>query len=496
MGAADSSTTPPRRAHRPALRDRVLAGLARFLVRCFYRSIEVEGPLPRSGRVILAASHLNGFVDPVVMTARLGVLPRFLAKATLWDVKVARPLLSFARLIPVYRRVDAGDGKVDNSATFSAAVDALAGDHLVAIFPEGTTHDDPAIRELHTGVARIALQALASGLPDVTIIPVGITYEDKVAVRGRALVSFGPPLRLHADVDAPAGDDHAEVRALTQRLTDALRGVTPPFDSLDDALGLQAAAETTLRTDARPVPVAATLDLSRRLVAAGPEEIDEVVTTAARYQVLLDHVRLTDEELVGDTGLRHLTRRLVGLALLVVLLAPFAAAGLLVNLLPATLVLVAGLVPRAPVSKGTIRFLVAMIAFPLTWLGIAVWDGGDGWLAGATRGVTFPAEPLMHAAFSDREGVTAGIIVFLAAPLFGAATLVLVDRIRALLKGLLVWRTTIDRRGQLPAVRARRAELVAVTSAAAAGTRRPAGAPQPLVAPTAEAAVAPTPEPS
>ena len=244
----------------------MLATLARFLVRCFYRSVEVEGPVPREGRVILAASHLNGLVDPVVMTARLGVLPRFLAKATLWDVKAARPFLRLARLIPVYRRADAGDGRVDNASTFSAAVEALAGDHMVAVFPEGTTHDDPAIRELRTGVARIALAALASGLPDVTIIPVGITYEDKVAVRGRALVSFGPPIRLGPD-DAPADADgeagHTEVRALTRRLTEALGRVTPPFETLDDALGIEAAATTALRTDAhRPVPLAATLDLS------------------------------------------------------------------------------------------------------------------------------------------------------------------------------------------------------------------------------------------
>lgn len=473
---ATSTAAPARQAVRPALRDRVAAVITRLLVRCFYRSVEVEGPVPRSVRVILAASHLNGFVDPVVLTARLGALPRFLAKSTLWDVKGAKPFLGIARLIPVYRRVDAGGGAVDNTSTFAAAVEALESDHLVAVFPEGTTHDDPAIRELHTGVARIALQGLRSGLPDVTIIPVGITYEDKVAVRGRALVSFGPPIRLHADDDGGEehgneADDHAAVRTLTQRLTDALVGVTPPFASLDDDLGLTAAARTTLRTQpGRPVPLAASLDLSRRLVGRQRDEIDRVVSTAARYQVLLDHVHLTDEELVADTGLRNLTHRVVGLALLIVVLAPFAAAGLLVNLIPATLVLVAGLVPRAPVSKGSIRFLVALVAFPLTWIALAVWDDGSGWLAGATRGVTFPAEPLMEAAFSGRDGVLAGLTLFVAAPLFGAAALILLDRLRALLKGLIVWRTLIDRRGQLDAVRARRAELVQITAAVAAGS--------------------------
>src|SRR5690348_851625 len=102
-----------------APRDRAIAAIARFLTRAFFRRVEIEGTRPPPGPVILAASHLNGFVDPVVLVARLGRLPRFLAKSTLWDVVVARPLLGFARVIPVYRRIDGGTPE-ENARTFSA----------------------------------------------------------------------------------------------------------------------------------------------------------------------------------------------------------------------------------------------------------------------------------------------------------------------------------------------------------------------------------------
>ena len=127
-----------------------------------------------------AASHLYGFVDPVVLVARLGHLPRYLAKATLWKTAVARPLLNFARVIPVHRRADGATE--DNAAMFADAVGALREGSMLAVFPEGTTHDDPSIRPLRTGVARIALQAAGSGVEGVRIVPVGVTYEDKVAV--------------------------------------------------------------------------------------------------------------------------------------------------------------------------------------------------------------------------------------------------------------------------------------------------------------------------
>ena len=161
----------------------MITWLARLLTRGFFRSVETEGPGLPAGPVILAASHLNGFVDPVVLVAELRAFPRFLAKATLWKVPAARVALQFARVIPVQRRVDAGDA-TDNTGTFDAAVAALAHGHLLAVFPEGTTHDDPTIRPLRTGVARIALQAAASGVEGVRIVPVGVSYEDKVAVRG------------------------------------------------------------------------------------------------------------------------------------------------------------------------------------------------------------------------------------------------------------------------------------------------------------------------
>jgi len=49
------------------------------------------------------------------------------------------------------------------------------------------------------------------------------------------------------------------------------------------------------------------------------------------------------------------------------------------------------------------------------------------------------------------------------APLLGVLALVLVERIRALIAGVVRWRTLVDRRGQLDEVRTRRAEVVEAT---------------------------------
>ncbi|CAN5505602.1 hypothetical protein BH10ACT1_BH10ACT1_11590 [soil metagenome] len=451
------------------LRDRVITGVARLLTWAFFRSVETEGRRPPGGPVILAASHLYGFVDPVVLVARLGVLPRYLAKATLWDTAVARPLLGFARAIPVHRRVD-GASAGDNTGTFDHAVAALAGGSMVAVFPEGTTHDDPSIRPLRTGVARIALQAAGAGVDGVRIVPVGVSYEDKVAVRGRAIVSYGTPIPVPsgADIlDADGEPEHALVRDLTDRLQRDIEALTPHFDTTEEALALAAAATVSLSPldgPVRRVPLTEVTARSRRLAAVDDEGRRDLVSLVARYRMLLGFVRLDDEDIVRRTGLTTLARRIAVLAVLVVVLAPFALAGLFANLVPVAVVLVAGLVPTAPVSKGTIRFLAAAVLFPATWIVLALRDDTSGWFGNASRSVTAPVNALLGTSIPDRSGALANLVVIVAVPLLGVVALVLVERSRALLVSVIRWRTLLDRRGQLVEVRERRAEVVALTA--------------------------------
>lgn len=459
MGEAGEA---PRR--KVALRDRAITAVARLLTRAFFRSVETEGPPPPPGPVILAASHLYGFVDPVVLVARLGILPRFLAKATLWKTAVARPLLGFARVIPVHRRAD-GAVASDNVGTFSDAVAALAQGSMVAVFPEGTTHDDPSIRPLRTGVARIAIQAAAEGVADVRIVPVGVTYEDKVAVRGRAIVSYGTPIEVPAEpglLGADGEPEHRRVQTLTAELQHAIESLTPHFDTTEEALALAAAA-TIVRTPAPPAsPTVSLVDVTRTarsLARAEPAERAALVSLVARYRMLLGFVGLDDTDIVRRVGLTDLARRVAVLAVVVAVLAPLAVAGLLANLVPAALVLVAGLVPRAPVSKGTVRLLVAAVTFPATWLVLALNDSRAGWFGDLVRDITLPAEALLGPEPTDRTGALANLVVVLLVPLLGAVALVLVGRVRALVVSVVRWRTLLDRRGQLDEVRARRAEV-------------------------------------
>lgn len=476
---SDASPAPDNggRSARPQLRDRVIVGVTRAATAGFFRSVEVVGDEPPTGPTILAASHLYGFVDPVVLISRIGHLPRFLAKATLWSNPAAKVALGFARVIPVHR---AADGATDANVTmFADAVGALERHGTLAVFAEGTTHDDPTIRPIRTGVARIALQAAGSGVEGVQVVPVGISYEDKVALRGRVLIHYGEPIGVPADPSLLGPDgapDHDKVRMFTDHLQSRIQDLTPHFDSTEESLALTAAAEMTRRSSpasrdgerprvVRDVPMAVVADDARRLATTPPTRRDTLVSAVARYRMLCGFVGLDDTTVVGGVDLRALLQRIVVLAAGVIVLAPLAVAGLFANLIPLVAVAVAGLVPKAPVSKGTVRVLVGAIMFPAMWLTLALVDSETGALGDIARSVTLPLNALLGSLPTDRDGVGAAVIVLIGVPVLGVVAAFLIGRVHTLLQAVLRWRTFLDRRGQLDLVRARRDDVVALTRA-------------------------------
>lgn len=443
------------------LLDRAIAVLARLVAGWLFRSVEVEGfDRLRPGRpTLIVANHFNGLVDPVLIVAGMRRLPRFMAKGTLWKVVPARPALALAGIVPVYRAAD-GD-TAGNAGSFDRVVHELAADGTVAIFPEGTTHDEPRLAEVRTGAARIAALAWAGPAPDLEVVPVGITYEDKVQLRSRVLLQAGPPLRRR-DLSI---DDHAAVHRLTEDIGEAIADLSPDYESRLEAGGLGRAAEVTLRDGHRPVLLAERERLARKLADLDDGPRQRVIDEVARYELAMDLVGVSDPAINPVPTTRSLLVRLLKLAIPMVLVAPFAVAGFFVNLVPALLIWLVGRAVTVPVTKGTVRVLVGIVAFPLTWLALAAWDVGGGVLEGLLRAVTFPLSPVLDAIVEDRGGFWPSLLVFLCCPLFGLAALWLLDHLHGLLRSWADWRAVGNRRGQLPDVLALRRELVDEVSA-------------------------------
>ncbi len=360
--------------------DRTIGVLASGLVLGFHRSVDVawRERCPSDRPVLVVANHGNGFVDPVVIAGVLGRLPRFLAKAALWKVVIARPFLGLAGVLPVYRSGD-GDTASNNASVFEACHRELAQGAIVAIFPEGTTGDRAGLDRVKSGAARIALGALPTA-PDTVIVPIGMAYESKVETRSRVAVMFGEPIAVADFAGRGLGPDgephHDDAGALTARITASLQAVSPDFADVEEREILRASARM-VQSDAGNPSFADTEVVARRLATAPTEERRAIVeayrTFAARLQ------------LIGIAGDQLRPERVSPLRVVLSVLALFLGGSVVVTAtlihLPAILVVTVGTgLVRSTATKGTVRLLLGLVTMLLTWTIAGMWLG-DGWSA-------------------------------------------------------------------------------------------------------------------
>ncbi len=205
--------------------------LLHFLVRRYYPTIEISNPslIPASGPLLLLANHQNSLVDPLVLGIAAKRPLHFLAKAPLFDTPVFGELLRAFGMIPTYRRQDDPSQVSKNLETFSAAVSRLAQGSAVGMFPEGKSHDATKVDTVHTGAARIAIQALQMGVRDLQIVPVGINYERKEKFRSAIWIHVGRPLHVQRFL-AKITDEREATRTLTKEIARRLRSAVIHLD--------------------------------------------------------------------------------------------------------------------------------------------------------------------------------------------------------------------------------------------------------------------------
>lgn len=211
------------------------------LLLAFTRHRWIDGhKIPADGGAVIAANHVS-HVDPLTFAHVIhdhGRLPRYLAKAELFDVPVVGSVLRSAGQIPVRRLT------TDASLAFASAVDAVRHGRLVVVYPEGTLTRQPDLWPMagKTGAARIAL---SSGVP---VIPVAQWGAQDILYPYAKLPRLLPRKLVHAKVGDPVDLDDLRareptpdvLREATDRIMDAItqlledvRGETAPSERYD-----------------------------------------------------------------------------------------------------------------------------------------------------------------------------------------------------------------------------------------------------------------------
>jgi len=367
------------------------------LIRIFFRRIEVEGleGLPARGPAVLVANHINGLVDALLLMATLPRFPRFLGKSTLFRILPLWPFLKLAGVVPVYRAKD-GESTARNESSFRTCRLLLAHGALVALFPEGISHDESMLQPLKTGAARIALgAAVDDAVPGVAIVPVGLSYDAKATFRSRALVQVGVPQPVDGWADRYRTDGHRAVRDLTAEMAGRLSTVSPTYRSWMQATEFRQIAEVVAGTaDVELGRREATARMFAEADASGHQDAELAVLHGAftEYERDLALIGRTDEQVCGRDGPG---RRRIALGWVIgrVLVAlPAAAVGTVVHVVPYRIMKRLGSLPDNESMKATVKLVGCFVLFTLVYviLGVVISETWGPW-AGLGAALLAPA---------------------------------------------------------------------------------------------------------
>lgn len=306
----------------------LLRATSSVALRWYYADIVVQGAerIPARGPLIVVSNHPNALVDALVVGTTVRRRLHLTAKATLFEHPLLAPLLRATGVVPLRRARDERTamhegGRVAvlrNADAFRFVTEALRRERAVLVFPEGVSHDEPALAPLRTGAARMALAAGDAEVRGVQVLPLGLVFEQKERPRSRVLARVGEPIDVDAWRARTGSDDAAR---LTADIDAALRRVTLNFGSesrarraLALARTLAALAEVPLALG-QPRALATEADIAHRIeiatdaiADASPATVrlaDELIARVEALEARLATRHVALEEIRISPQLRH-----------------------------------------------------------------------------------------------------------------------------------------------------------------------------------------------
>lgn len=350
-----------------------------FCFKIYFKTTVVGlNKLPKDKSLIFAPNHQNSLIDALAVLTIQRWQPVFLARADVFKSKTLVKILTFLKILPVYRIRDGYQNLSLNDDIFRKTLDVLKNRNGIGILPEGNHMGKRRLRPLKKGIARIAFQAedACNNELKIHIVPVGLNYSNYINLRSKLLIRLGEPIDISKHLDLYRQNPALAYNALIEELEE---GMKKEMIQIDDEAYYD--EYEMLREIVTPAYIKANklscnhnsqFEVDKKMIA----KVDEIkVSDQQSFQKLMgeakEYSNLIKESGLTSKSIRTSTLKLWSLIIRIPLLIatlPLFVYGYVNNI-------VSILVPYKLSKKvkddqfiSSIRFVVAMFIFPIIFL--------------------------------------------------------------------------------------------------------------------------------
>lgn len=204
----------------------ILHVVANIATHCHYQRTVIRGRenLPQDGIYILAPCHQNALMEPMALMASLSGCTVFLARADIFANPTIRAILTFFKILPVYRIRDGKSNLSKNEAIFEQSCQVLLHGVPLCLMAEGRHNDRHQLLPLVKGMFRIAGEAQRSlGDTPLYIVPTGIDFDHYERPYSCLVVDIGTPIAIKPFMECYEHEEPVALNQMRNALTTALK---------------------------------------------------------------------------------------------------------------------------------------------------------------------------------------------------------------------------------------------------------------------------------
>jgi len=365
----------------------------------YYKKVKVIGRknIPYGSPIIFTPNHQNALMDALIVHDTARTSPVFMARADIFKNKTQKKILTFLKMLPIYRIRDGADELSKNDDTFNICLDILRDCYSVCLMPEGNHGDKRRLRPLVKGTFRIAFKAHEEfgHKNPVMIVPIGIDFMHYQKMRQDLLVIYGKPIEVSEYIDAFHENPAKAMNSIKERLAEEIKKVIINIDNeeyYEMYLDLRTIYNSRMRNRAgikgnslynRFEADKQMISIIDQNILSEPDKIRGLSEKVNEYMETLKILNLRNW-VIDSNGFPIL--RILLQSVILLLTSPIFVIGYISNIIPYTVPLKAIKNVKYPQFVSSFKFAVALLFFPAHYAIIGIIAGlltGPAWVSWA-----------------------------------------------------------------------------------------------------------------